>query len=177
MEAKRKLTRRLAEVNQVRIDLLDELQDLDHAELTARPIPDKWSILEIVEHLVLVEEAFLGALDPDRDEPLRRSWKHAVLYRVVMLILRFDIPVQVPARAMVPAGEAGLSELRSRWDESQRRLRAFAEGLNLRDLKAPVAAHPVAGPMTPGQSVAMLDVHLRRHIRQIRKRLGLLASG
>jgi hypothetical protein len=39
--------------------LLDELEALDLAALRARPRPGAWSILEIVEHVVVAEEEAL----------------------------------------------------------------------------------------------------------------------
>lgn len=163
------LLQRLARVDRVRTELLDELAGLDPALLSAHPVPDKWSVLEIIEHLVLAENALLRRLEgPDRPDA-RRTIRDRVAYQIVMLILRFDIPVKVPSKAMVPDGTRDFAGLRAEWDENHRALRERVAALE--DLDRPIAVHPIAGPMAAAQSVAMLDVHVRRHIRQVRARL------
>jgi hypothetical protein len=84
-----------------------------------------------------------------------------------MSILRFNIPVKTPSSGMRPSGKKDLGELRNMWEENSDRIRAFAEGLDRDGLGKAVFSHPVSGPMTPGQALAMLEVHLRRHIKQI----------
>jgi DinB superfamily len=56
-----RLDQRLRAFNEMRGALLDEMEALDPAKLVARPRVGKWSILEIVEHLVLAERSRLGA--------------------------------------------------------------------------------------------------------------------
>lgn len=38
-----------------------------------------------------------------------------------------------------------------------------------------VFAHPISGPLTPHQAILMLDVHLRRHARQVRRLIASLS--
>jgi len=141
--------------------------------ISARPQPDTWSILEIVEHLVLAEAAILQGLPPAaelNDRP--RSLKQRLLFQVVMAILRFGIPVRVPSRSMVPTGQAPLTELRKRWDENLHWLRSYAGGLDAAGERRAVFLHPVAGPITLAQALRMDRLHLAVHLRQIQKRQG-----
>jgi len=74
---------------------------LDEAMLTARPLPDKWSIREIVEHLVLADDDVVGdfsRLDALDAQP--RGIGHHVRYLVVVCVLRSRIPVTAPSRAI-----------------------------------------------------------------------------
>jgi len=164
------LLQRLARVDRVRSELLDELAGLDPAVLSAHPIPGKWSVLEIVEHLVLAENAMLRRFDGSERSKAHRTLRDRLAYQMVMFILRFDIPVKVPSEAMVPEGERDFESLRDAWDENHRALREHLA--TLEDLDRFVAEHPIAGPMTAAQLLAMLDVHVRHHVRQIRGRLG-----
>ena len=50
-----RLDKRLQSFNEKRGALLDEVGALDAAKLVAKPLAGKWSILEIIEHLVLAE--------------------------------------------------------------------------------------------------------------------------
>ncbi|MBK9795415.1 MAG: DinB family protein [Holophagaceae bacterium] len=154
-----------------RLALLDGVEALGADAISARSQPDTWSILEIVEHLVLAEAAILQGLPPTTELTDRpRSLKQRILFQVVMAILRFGIPVKVPTRRMVPTGQVPLEELRKRWDGHLRWLRTHGEGLDAEGERRAVFQHPVAGPITLAQALRMACLHLGVHRRQIRKR-------
>lgn len=170
-----RLNKRLQAFNEQRGALLDEMEALDPAKLVARPRVGKWSVLEIIEHLVLAERAVLQDLpEVSRLSARERKLKHRCAYLIVMFVLRYSIPVQVPSPAMVPKGDRSLGELRRLWDENQRWLGAYIRGLDRKGLRRAVFVHPVAGPLTVGQAVLMDQVHLDTHVRQIRRLQRLL---
>jgi DinB family protein len=170
-----RLDQRLQAFNEKRGALLDEMDALDPATLVARPLAGKWSILEIIEHLVLAERAVLQGLpEPSRLSERERRLKHRFFYPIVMFVLRYGISVQVPSPAMVPQGDCSLRELRSLWDENQRWLRTYIGCLDHNGLCRPVFEHPVAGPLSVKQAVRMDQVHLDSHVRQIRRLQRLL---
>jgi hypothetical protein len=170
-----RLNKRLHAFNEKRGALLDEMEALDPAKLVAKPLAGKWSILEIIEHLVLAERAVLQGLpDQSRLGERERRLKHRFRYLIVMFVLRYGIPVQVPSPAMVPRGARSLPELRRLWDENQEWLRAYISGLDRKGFRRAVFEHPVAGPLSVEQAVHMDQVHLDTHIRQIRRLQRLL---
>ena len=62
-----RLDKRLQAFDDRRNALLDEMEALEPRKLLAKPLPEKWSILEIVEHLVLAERVvFQGLPEPSR---------------------------------------------------------------------------------------------------------------
>ena len=159
---------RLRAIEAKRSRLIDRVSGLEPARLTRRPGPEKWSILEIVEHLVLAETDVFGDLDTlGERRSRRRQPRDRLLYPLVMFILRFGIPVRVPSQGMVPRGERRLDELRAEWEANHARLGAWIRASDPGSLERPLFVHPVAGPMTTTQTLKMLDVHLGRHDRQI----------
>jgi hypothetical protein len=161
---------RLRRIEGKRERLLVGLATLPLRVLEAHPLPGKWSIAEIIEHLVISEEGVIGdfARLADR-EALPRSTKNRMLYIAVMGVLRFDIPVQVPSRGMNPVGGRSLAQLSAAWELNHTRLRAFVDTVDPARLRDAIFRHPVAGPLTLGQGLLMLETHLDRHIRQIRR--------
>jgi DinB superfamily len=150
--------------------LLDELAALPPEALKAKARPDKWSILEIVEHLVLAERFVLGGLRPAAELVARpRSLKNRCIYPIVLFVLKFSIPVKVPAKRMLPTGQASLADVRSAWDENLRWLRAYVAGLAPGGGRSAVFLHPVAGPITLTQALRMDRLHFAVHLRQIRR--------
>ncbi len=170
-------TDRLRNIDSKRTTLLDRAASLEPSRLTAHPRPGKWSILEIIEHMVIAEEDVLGDFATlDRREHRPRGLRNRLLYRLVMFILTHDIPVRAPSRAMIPSGDRSLAELRARWEENHRLLRRYVEALDEAGTKRAVFRHPVTGPITVSQALHMLEVHLDRHTRQIRA-LEALSAG
>jgi hypothetical protein len=138
--------------------------------LKAKPLEGKWSILEIIEHLVISERDVMpGLSDPSDPASNPRTSKDRILFLLVMVLLRFPIPIRTPSKGMVPGGKKSLEELRSMWDQNHRWLRDFVEGLDRAGSTQAIFHHPVAGPLTPSQAAWMLEVHLKRHIKQIKR--------
>ena len=150
--------------------LLEGLEAVDVAGLHARPRPGAWSILEIVEHVVVAEAVILMGL-PSRAELVARPRHlgHHLKFLAVLLILKLRVPVRVPSRRMLPTGQRSLAELRATWDGHVRWLRAFAEEAEEEALGQAFFIHPVAGPITLAQALRMDLLHLQTHGQQIAK--------
>jgi hypothetical protein len=168
---------RLAGIERKRIALLGEVAMLDEAQLTVRPVPDKWSIREIVEHLVLAEDDVVGDFStPDARDAQPRGIGNHVRYVIVLFVLRFRIPVKAPSTAMLPTGGRSLAELRETWDDHHDRLRSFVAGLTREGASRAIFRHPISGPLSVSQALLMLDAHLDSHIHQVRRRLQILRA-
>lgn len=176
MKTTSRLAARLQSLNDKRNALLDELSALDPAKLVATPRPGKWSMLEIIEHLVLAERfVFKDLRDPSQLEPRRRRLKHRLRYALVSVVLTAGIPVEVPSPAMVPRGGRTLHELRTMWDENLDGLRALINRLDDAGARRAVFYHPVTGPLNVEHALRLDQIHLAAHARQIRRLQRLLA--
>ncbi len=154
--------------------LLDEVERLSPERLVAKPFPGKWSILEIVEHLVVSDrEVLQGLPNPSQLVDRKRGLKDRVAYPFVMLVLACHLPVKVPSPLYLPRGECSLAILRREWDEIQQWLRSYVHGLGPADWSRAVFRHPIAGPLTVLQFVHMAELHLATHTRQIRRLEGV----
>lgn len=163
-------SRQLFEIGRCRQDILRMARGLDSDSLHARRGGETWSILDVVEHLVLSEASVLqGFPDEFPDEPPGQTVKNRVLFFVVMFILRFRIPVKASSGGMVPRRKNDLEELAEQWDANHRWIRGFFEGLNKAGMRKAVFSHRVSGPLTPGQALAVLRVHMERHLGQIQR--------
>lgn len=151
-----------------RSGLLDGLEALDTPVLRAKPRPGAWSILEILEHVVVAEAVILLGL-PSRAELVAqpRSLGHRLKHLAVLLVLKLRIPVRVPSRRMLPTGQRSLAELRATWDGHVRWLRAFVEEAEEDAYDQAFFTHPVAGPITLAQALRMDLLHLQTHRKQI----------
>jgi hypothetical protein len=150
--------------------LLDDLQRLNDDQLRRKSGPDNWSLLEIIQHLVLSErEVLQGLPDSKKLTARKRGLRARLSYPLVLAVLRWNIPAPVPSDGMVPDGNTSLSELQQRWDENLSWLREYLDTLGPEDLPRAVFRHPIVGPMTVVQTIHLAKLHFDVHLRQIRK--------
>lgn len=153
-----------------RAALREEMQVLDGNQLTFRPSADAWSILQVAEHLVLVEEVFWKLLQRgDAEEPLKKSLRDSIMSTVLALFFRLRLRARIPVKSVDPAGEASLQELERRWDRTRSDYRTYLDSLGPEEADRPIVRHPVAGPMSPTELVIFLDRHFSHHLRQIER--------
>jgi len=161
--------RRLERIDAVRHGLLADLVARNQAQLMQSPGGDRWSVLQIVEHMILAEQAILLGLPPlTALEERPRTLRNRLLYGVVVAVLRFRIRVKVPSRRMVPTGQLSLESLKPLWEANHQWLRGYTASLSPGGEQAAVFRHPVAGPISLAQALRLDELHLDIHVRQIR---------
>lgn len=146
-----------------RLALIRKIRNLSPRLLKHKPGPDRWSILEDFQHLVLAEQRTAlevgAALDSEEKNP--------DMFKMVLQVLDQDVLVDVPDPAMLPDGDATLVGLIQDWEQSRKNLLRFLEGCGPEDLKRPVARHPVTGPLTVVECLRLIDSHFNHHRRRI----------
>lgn len=163
---------------------------LSAAQLGWRPAPDRWSIAECLDHLVLTGEAYLDAIDAAVEEGRRRGrvgdgpYRRSLVGRWLIRLLEPPPGLKVPAPPMIrprdaeagePDGPSGTSgaegdplrdflALRPRFAE---RL-AAADGLDLGRvrLSSPFFAFV---RFDLGSAFRLVAAHERRHLWQARR--------
>ena len=154
--------------DRTRLALLEDLASLNDDQLRRKPGPSEWSILQIVQHMVLAEQGVMQYLpEPEELIDRKRGLRARIFYAVVLLILRWNIRVPVPSKGMVPDGNTSLSELHQQWDENMNWFKGYLDSLRPEDLKRAVFSHPIAGPLTGPQAGTLAQYHFEAHLRQI----------
>ena len=151
-----------------RKDLLQQLAPLSGEVLSFKAAQDNWSIIEVIEHLVMVEEDFFNQLstnvpasmlDPESRTPEK--------YQTVINIMKRDIPVDVPDESVKPHGHLTLDELLSQWDEVRNNLIGSLDDLTSENRDDLIYRHPYGGPLNIAEALNFIDVHFDNHRRQI----------
>jgi len=162
----------LERIEALRRSLLEDVASVPEAQRRRRPAPDAWSMLEIVEHLVLAERVVLGPSEQWRDRaPSTRTWRDRLRYHMVRLVLQRRIRVATPSEQMRPAGRTSFEKLRTVWTAQHAALREFVDTLDQAGARRAIFHHPVAGPLTVRQALHLLEAHLRGHAAQVRRLL------
>jgi hypothetical protein len=132
-----------------------------------RPAPDRWSVLECVEHVCLVEDAmfarFTTKLAP-ADTPADRSREQVVLQVAANRSQRLSAPEHVRPTGRFPSLAAALDH----FQKSRARSMEYIRGCEL-DPRAHTQQHPVAGTISGQEYLIILAMHPARHAEQIRE--------
>jgi DinB superfamily len=164
------LNDRLKRMERHRGALLARIAPLGAEQLVTRPSPERWHVLDILEHVIVIEEMVLrGFATRPGPLPLLARVQGGLQLRALMLYLRAGGKIQAPSRAILPRGNITLAELRERWDRTRAGYRTALEAFDRGDLVRPMMKHPIVGKLTPAQTLTFLDAHLAHHGRQVER--------
>ncbi len=177
-----RLTELFAYMDAERRALRETLDAVPEHERSARPAADRWSVRDILEHLLIVESRVAGAvataiaqakeagLEPERDESSVLSAAERGRY------LDRSRKLSAPAR-IHPSGADDVEALRGSLEAARASLKAAAltgDGLALGAVTQP---HPVFGALTIYQWLAFMAGHEARHTAQMREVVAQLREG
>ncbi len=166
----RQLERRIDRLERQRAALLRELHAMTPGRLVFHPAPGGWSALDLVEHLVLVEEAVLRGI-PDRPPTrgLADSARAAVVLPLLYLSFARGGRFRAPTPAILPVGGSTLPQLEARWTRARANLRAVLQLMGREDLSRPFFRHPVVGWLTTLEGLGFLERHVAHHLHRVQR--------
>ena len=152
--------------------LMGAVASLGQAQVDWRPAPDRWSVGEVLHHLILSNRSFAlvvrKLVDHGRREGLaarpdgRRSWPRLRTIADVQA----SGPVRNPER-VTPAHGLPVEQLRRELAESHRAVALQIPNLAGLDLAALRFPHPLGFELNLFQWVDIAGAHERRHLHQI----------
>jgi uncharacterized damage-inducible protein DinB len=157
-----------------RQEFIAAVAGVDEAQAKVRPDAARWSVLDCVEHVTMVEERFLGWLKVAQklDTPRVDKEKEAnLLVRVADRSARAQSP-----EAVVPAGRfRTLEQALEQFNANRTRSIEFAQERS-DELYSLAAEHPRFGPMNGVEFLIIVAAHGRRHAAQIQEVRGALSA-
>jgi hypothetical protein len=164
----------LSSLDASRTALREAVASVPAAARDKRPAADRWSAIDVLEHLALAEERFLGfvakAIDSARAAGLAQETGARVPVSEKVAGAMADRTNRRNAPEMLhPKG--GIDE-RQAWAALDRSRETFRSALIAADglaLGSVVQDHPVFGPLTVYQWAEVVARHELRHVDQIRE--------
>jgi hypothetical protein len=153
-----------------RRELLAIVDALPAERLTFRPAPGRWSPLDIVEHLVKVEEAIAPRVRPREPRGLVETAKVKAALGLLRVVFGLRARIKVPIEAIMPLGGVTLRDLEGRWEAAGAVLRERLQGFGAGDWERPMMRHPLLGRLTPAEGLTFLRCHIDHHQRQMVRR-------
>lgn len=163
------LESRYLKLEETRNRLLDELEGLDEELLNHPAAPGKWSINQIVAHMIQVEQltnSYIQRKIQTEDLPASclTNALRALLLRVALHSgMKFKAPAAVagvPEQALLPS-------LRVQWDNARYQFEDTLTEMPPQLMDRCVFRHPYAGMLSISQTLDFLQDHFSHHARQI----------
>mgnify|MGYP002223861719 CR=1 FL=1 len=167
MEERAKLIQWL---NESQAETLAAVEKLSDAQWNWKAAPEKWSVAECVEHIMLAESTLMAQAEKALAAPPNPDWAEKTKGKaefIERVMVKRQGKAQAP-EAIVPMGKIARAELMKKLREARARTLKFAETTQL-PLKAHTSEHPfpVFGTLNAYQWVIYIPLHNIRHNQQI----------
>jgi hypothetical protein len=167
------LERALLYLEQTRVLIVGAIRNVSELQWYFKPSPDRWSIAEIVEHIIVVQERVLGPareqLENSPRTPVHPDYKlvdYMIIYQIPSRLTKFPSPLQ-------PAGGVSRSDalerLLANYTALNRRLETTPDLRNHSIESAPIKAisNGAYASMDGYQWILAAAAHTERHTKQV----------
>lgn len=139
------------------------------AKLAFRPAPDAWSAIEVLDHIVKVEDRITAAARIGLRAPHRIGLRDRLGFLFIDRLFRSRHRVKVPRSAadVLPDRMAKLDSICRHWVLTRSELDDLLSSLSPIQFRVGVFRHPVSGWMTVPQILRFFSVHMQHHRFQL----------
>ncbi|WP_433742341.1 DinB family protein [Falsibacillus pallidus] len=147
----------------VREAIWETVNGLDDNQLNTRPDSDSWSIMEVLEHLYLMELVLTKGMMKQLESGEEKEAEDKPIQLTVDRSRKVDAPSHVQ-----PTGEIkSIDDMKEKLASSREMLLDFANNADQEKLKQKAMPHPVFGMMSLDQWIPFIGYHEERHRLQI----------
>jgi hypothetical protein len=163
--------RAMSHLHATRKQILDAISGLSGAQWNFKAGPDRWSVAETVEHIVLSEQLLMAmgrkaaaVAPPQPDAKVSTLKDEQVMAMLVDRSQKFQAPEQIRPSGKWPTLDAMAAEFRARRDSTIE----FIQTTDVHARAIPLR-HPVLGQLDLYQWTLLISGHSERHLLQIRE--------
>jgi uncharacterized damage-inducible protein DinB len=169
----RKLEKIFNELEAEKHKLLNQLMKIDSARLNYSPSPGKWSVNQILIHIITAEALSLGYMKK-KSLGIETFGDSGVLEFLKMKLLivsqRFPFKFKAPRFILqhTPTSSS-FSDIVTQWNKHRDELKKFLESINDKNVHKKTYKHPKVGMLNIIQAITFFREHHIHHLPQIRK--------
>ena len=154
-------------LNKSRGEFLEAVEGLSDRQWSFKAGPDRWSIAEVAEHMVLGEAQLFATATRSLAAPADEKWSATVGKTAMLRRALPDRSTKVVApQEIAPKGGMTRDQVMARFQEQRARTLAYAEQTEA-PLKAHTSANPFFGALNAHQWLLYIPLHQTRHNLQI----------
>lgn len=148
-------------------EMMQYITALSDAQWAFKPAPDRWSVGEVVEHIVLAEGLMFDLAVKSLDSQTNPKWQEILTKTAVIKAALPNRSRRVDAPAAIqPKQRMTREAVLARFKEQRARIGAYARDTD-KPLKAHTSPNPFFGDLNAHQWLLYVPLHTIRHNQQI----------
>ena len=154
-----------------RTGLFAMLAGLPEERINFKPAEDKWSIVQIVFHLVKAERVSVITISKELKSGNNAKTGEDAAHRSKGLIdaMKSDAKIKAPDILAKVPDTYDIEELRNKWEIIRTQLKEILDGLPAEAADLELYEHPYAGKLSLMQGLDFLHHHYLHHLKQIKR--------
>lgn len=150
-------------IEDIRSDLLNSVSDLTNDELNKRIEEGRWTIIQVLDHLYLMERSLTKAIQSTLAKGEEQEVPSKPIHYTVDRSTKVDAPPFV-----VPTEESlTFQKMKDKLNGSRKDLLTFLHTTSKEELQKKAYPHPIFGLIRLDEWVPFIGYHEKRHLEQI----------
>lgn len=153
--------------------LIDDASTLTPEQYFRSPAPGKWSVAQIMTHLMVVEQLSLHYMKKKSlgiNEVKDSGVIEEARFRIYSMLFRLPLKLKAPKTILDHTPEAlSLSDLDTNWKRSRNKLNTFLSAIDDKHIRRMIYKHAFAGRLDVLQALRFFKEHIDHHRPQIDK--------
>lgn len=149
--------------------LLESIEGLSDAQMQFKPAPDRWSVSQCLEHIILTEKSIFGMIQKLVKEPAnpeRRKEIKTTDQDIINGVSERNKKVKTSEEFQPKGTYSGTSDAVQAFTEQRDQVIEYVKNTPLKDLRDHVTDSPL-GAIDAYQFLAFAGAHCARHTKQI----------
>ncbi|WP_340373106.1 DinB family protein [Peribacillus sp. FSL E2-0218] len=146
-----------------REELLNAVNGLSDEQLNAHPEEGRWSIIQVLDHLYLMERAITKSIA----DKLQSDEKVPAADKPIELTVNREVKVEAPSYVVPSESFQTLQEVKDKLAESRAALVQLVDSADEKDLEEKSFPHPLFKDLSLKQWIPFVGLHEKRHLLQI----------
>ena len=162
-----------------RYELFEELEKINNQKLNLKPNPDKWSIIQVMHHLIKSEQ--LSVIYIKRKISNKSLLENSnIKSKINAFALKWGL--NLPLKFKAPTNVSDVPDLdtfenvKLKWDKVRNSFSSIINDTSTEVLTKNIFRHPIAGRMNMIGTIEFFDSHFKHHHKQIKALLNKLNS-
>ncbi len=167
---KTRLLEKLELIEKERKTLLEKLAGFDDEKLNEKPKPDKWSVLQVMNHLIKSEKlsvVYIKRKVNGNSDLKRTSFKSKINAFLLRIGLLLPLKLKAPANVSDLPDYDTFENVKANWDKTREMFLSIIIEMPDEMLEKDVFKHPSIGEMNIVGAVDFFDSHFKHHRKQI----------
>ncbi|MBO9733242.1 MAG: DinB family protein [Chitinophaga sp.] len=161
----------ITQLEQTRDNLLKEVQGLSDAQLEYKPAPDRWSVIECVEHITLIEKSIMDGEQQLVQQPANPEMRKDIKITDEQIIKGVEDrshKFKAPENAIPKHSYSSNAEAIKNFTDSRNKLLEYVTNTN-DDLRAHITDKTPLGTIDAYQLLLLDAAHTNRHTQQLQE--------